>query len=68
MKTIQIDDDLYQFIAANTQKIGESASDILRRLLWENTQSKKVEVRLQPSALTDVKVNTENHSKVSEAK
>ncbi len=33
MKTIEIDDDLYQFIASQTQQIGESASDILRRLL-----------------------------------
>ena len=33
MKTIDIDDDLYQFIASQTQFIGESASDILRRLL-----------------------------------
>ncbi len=33
MKTIEVDDDLYQYIASNTQHIGESASDILRRLL-----------------------------------
>lgn len=33
MKTIEIDDDLYQYIAGQTLKIGESASDILRRLL-----------------------------------
>ena len=33
MKTIEVDDDLYQFIASQTQKIGESASEILRRLL-----------------------------------
>lgn len=33
MKTIEIDDDLYQYIAGQTVKIGESASDILRRLL-----------------------------------
>lgn len=33
MKTIEIDDDLYQFIAGQTQRIGESASDILRRLV-----------------------------------
>ena len=47
MKNIQIDDDLYQFIAANTQQIGESASDILRRLLWENISEKVVQVELQ---------------------
>ena len=33
MKSIQIDDDLYHFIASQTQDIGESASDILRRLV-----------------------------------
>jgi negative modulator of initiation of replication len=33
MKKIEIDDELYHFIASNTQSIGESASDILRRLL-----------------------------------
>ena len=32
MKNIQIEDDLYHFIASQTQDIGESASDILRRL------------------------------------
>lgn len=33
MKTIEIDDDLYQYIASQTQQIGEGASEILRRLL-----------------------------------
>ncbi|MBU2892205.1 replication initiation negative regulator SeqA [Colwellia sp. D2M02] len=33
MKNIEIDEELYQFIATNTQFIGESASAILRRLL-----------------------------------
>lgn len=33
MKKIEIDEELYQYIASNTQSIGESASDILRRLL-----------------------------------
>ena len=33
MKNIEIDEALYQYIATNTQFIGESASDILRRLL-----------------------------------
>lgn len=35
MKTIEIEDDLYQYIASQTQDIGESASKILRRLLIE---------------------------------
>ncbi|MCH1926491.1 replication initiation negative regulator SeqA [Shewanella sp. C32] len=33
MKYIEIDEELYRFIASKTEKIGESASDILRRLL-----------------------------------
>ena len=33
MKNIEIDEGLYQYIATNTQFIGESASAILRRLL-----------------------------------
>ena len=42
MKKIEIDDELYQYIASNTQSIGESASDILRRLL-----------KLSPSTLNE---------------
>ena len=33
MKNIEIDEELYQYVASNTQFIGESASSILRRLL-----------------------------------
>lgn len=33
MKKIEIDDELYTYIASHTQHIGESASSILRRLL-----------------------------------
>lgn len=33
MKTIEVDDELYRHIASHTQHIGESASDILRRML-----------------------------------
>ncbi|WP_420935679.1 SeqA protein [Alteromonas sp. A081] len=33
MKSIEIDEDLYAFIASQTKHIGESASQILRRLL-----------------------------------
>ncbi|MGF1694965.1 replication initiation negative regulator SeqA [Vibrio kyushuensis] len=36
MKTIEVDEELYRYIASQTQHIGESASDILRRLLIEN--------------------------------
>lgn len=37
MKTIELDDDLYFYIASQTRHIGESASDILRRLLGQST-------------------------------
>lgn len=33
MKTIEVDEELYSYIASQTRHIGESASDILRRLL-----------------------------------
>ena len=33
MRTIEINDDLYEYIASKTKEIGESAEDILRRLL-----------------------------------
>lgn len=33
MKTIEVDEDLYRYIASHTQHIGENASDILRRML-----------------------------------
>ena len=36
MKTIEVDEDLYRYIASHTQHIGESASDILRRMLKFN--------------------------------
>lgn len=38
MKNIEIDEELYQYIASNTQFIGESASSILRRLLSIDTE------------------------------
>ena len=33
MKIIEVDEELYQYLASQTRSIGESASDILRRLL-----------------------------------
>lgn len=33
MRTIDVDDELYHYIASNTRQIGESAAQILRRLL-----------------------------------
>ena len=40
MKNIEIDEELYQYIATNTQYIGESASAILRRLLNFGVEAK----------------------------
>ena len=55
MKSIEIDEALYHYIATNTQFIGESASDILRRLLNfkpnklnEVSLQKEEEVIIQP--------------------
>ena len=41
MKYIEVDEELYRFIAGKTEHIGESASDILRRLLGLTVESKK---------------------------
>lgn len=57
MKNIEIDEELYQYIATNTQFIGESASAILRRLL-----NLSVEAKLEPVTVNEssdvVEVNT----------
>lgn len=53
MKTIEVDEDLYRYIASQTQHIGESASDILRRLLnvdKSNQQSAPV-IPVQPQGI-----------------
>ncbi|NIY82850.1 replication initiation negative regulator SeqA [Vibrio hepatarius] len=53
MKTIEVDEDLYRYIASQTQHIGESASDILRRLLevdGKNRQPTPV-VPVQPQGI-----------------
>ena len=50
MKIIEVDEELYQYIASQTRSIGESASDILRRLL-----SLPVHTSIITSAETDQK-------------
>ena len=42
MKTIEVDDELYRYIASHTKHIGESASDILRRMLKFSAASQPV--------------------------
>lgn len=49
MKTIEVDEDLYRYIASNTRHIGESASDILRRLLQIEPVVTRVEAQITPS-------------------
>ncbi|PWG39358.1 hypothetical protein, partial [Listeria monocytogenes] len=49
MKTIELDDDLYFFIASQTRHIGESASDILRRLLEQPAQAGTATVAAAPA-------------------
>ena len=52
MKNIEIDDDLYLHIVANTQFIGENASSILRRLL-------KLNETAQQAALSEESVDSD---------
>ena len=57
MKNIEIDEELYQYIASNTQYIGESASSIIRRLFASDfselpavsTQSSVSEIKDSPA-------------------
>ncbi|CZF77536.1 replication initiation negative regulator SeqA [Grimontia marina] len=49
MKTIEVDEELYRYIASQTQHIGESASDILRRLLMAPKVEQQPVATLAPS-------------------
>ena len=59
MKRIDLDEDLYNYIASQTKRIGESASDILRRLLNFEKLTKDISNDEIVSKLT----STENHIK-----
>lgn len=64
MKYIEIDEELYRFIASKTERIGESASDILRRLL--NLSVENVDISL-PTAISQPSLESEsstNHNPV----
>ena len=58
MKYIEVNEELYRLIASKTEKIGESASEILRRLLGleinaiETAQKDEPEIISQPSLET----------------
>lgn len=73
MKNIEIDEELYQYIAANTQFIGESASAILRRLLAFSPSQKtdaalKADIQavstVSESTVASLKMDTSLESKV----
>ena len=65
MKSIEIDDDLYAFIASQTKHIGESASQILRRLLLPEDGAALHSVKTPAASLAN---NTANSSASSSAK
>lgn len=56
MKNIEIDEALYQYIATNTQFIGESASAILRRLLNLSPGHEVTELATSDICTTEVNV------------
>ncbi|WP_282111147.1 replication initiation negative regulator SeqA [Shewanella algicola] len=56
MKYIEIDEELYRFIASKTERIGESASDILRRLLHLSVESVEVDL---PQAISEPSLEAE---------
>ena len=53
MKIIEVDEELYQYIASQTRSIGESASDILRRLLNLPAHTSSVDDLVLTSAETN---------------
>ncbi|MCK9139547.1 replication initiation negative regulator SeqA [Haemophilus influenzae] len=53
MKIIEVDEELYQYIASQTCSIGESASDILRRLLSLPVHTSSVDDLVVTSAETN---------------
>ncbi|AAZ25264.1 replication initiation negative regulator SeqA [Colwellia psychrerythraea] len=64
MKNIEIDEELYQYIATNTQFIGESASAILRRLLNLGVEAKLETVTVnEPSDVVEVNILPESEEK-----
>lgn len=59
MKNIEIEEDLYHFIASKTQHIGESASDILRRLVMPDSLPAKIEqVAVQEKAQSSLNMQS----------
>ncbi|QLB16412.1 Negative modulator of initiation of replication [Mannheimia varigena] len=67
MKRIEIDDELYQYIASRTQSIGETASDILRRLL-RLPQSPQPFVLVQEHMINELKELVKTPSRTTSKK
>ncbi|QHM76227.1 Negative modulator of initiation of replication [Mixta theicola] len=59
MKTIEVDEELYRYIASHTQHIGESASDILRRMLKFTAGQSAPAAAPVPAAAGDVSQQSE---------
>ncbi|MGL4474451.1 MAG: replication initiation negative regulator SeqA [Shewanella sp.] len=53
MKYIEVDEDLYRFIASKTERIGESASDILRRLLQITSTVAESSQLIEPQTISE---------------
>jgi negative modulator of initiation of replication len=69
MKNIEIDEELYQYIATNTQFIGESASAILRRLLNLGVEAKLETVTVnEPADVVEVSILAESEPEESVAR
>ncbi|MFZ7316159.1 replication initiation negative regulator SeqA [Avibacterium avium] len=66
MKIIEVDEELYQYIASQTRSIGESASDILRRLL--NFPAVRIDnnIAIAPSLVTDNQSKVEISNKLAQ--
>ncbi|MGF1764369.1 replication initiation negative regulator SeqA [Aliivibrio kagoshimensis] len=56
MKKIELDEELYRYIASQTQHIGESASDILRRLLLESKDDAKLTAAKSSNVIVETAV------------
>ncbi|MFC1519309.1 replication initiation negative regulator SeqA [Pseudomonadota bacterium] len=62
-KYIEIDEELYRYIASKTERIGESASDILRRLLDLSIESIEP---AEPLAISEPSLETAHAVSVTE--
>ena len=67
MKSIEIDDDLYAFIASQTKHIGESASQILRRLLLPEDGAVSQGIEPVISSVTPAKTSELKNAEVTGA-